>query len=162
MWYYFGLYVTMQWSLGSTVFSCLRSNKADFKKLRKELMPIAFHFYCPKRFFNIITVCFCFYGDQPPRWMGHPEIKSRFLLYVIKKRKCQFSPATQSLIQPLLDPFEHNLSQNSHIKRLLQPTLGHISTLGSKLSLGNWRYWPWFKGAKLDSKIGLSLKRTHF
>ena len=32
-----------------------------------------------------------------------------------------FSPACQSLIQPLLEPFEQNLSQNSPIKRLFQP-----------------------------------------
>ena len=44
--------------------------------------------------------------------------------------KCQFSPAGQSLIQPFLEPFEHNLGQKSSIKRLFQPTVGPISALG--------------------------------
>ena len=35
--------------------------------------------------------------------------------------KCQFSAAGKSLIQPLLEPFKHNLSQNSNIKSLFQP-----------------------------------------
>ena len=51
--------------------------------------------------------------------------------------KCQFSPAGQSLIQPLLEPFEHNLSQNCPIKSLFQPWLGFISALLSKSALGN-------------------------
>ena len=29
------------------------------------------------------------------------------------------------VIQPLLGPFEHNLSQNSEIKRIIQAMLGH-------------------------------------
>ena len=37
--------------------------------------------------------------------------------------KCQFSPAGQSLIQPFLKPFEHNLGQKSL-------TVGPISALG--------------------------------
>ena len=44
--------------------------------------------------------------------------------------KCQFSPAGQSLIQPFLEPFEHNLGKKSSIRRLFQPTGGHISALG--------------------------------
>ena len=44
--------------------------------------------------------------------------------------KCQFSPAGHSLIQPFLEPFEHNLGQKSSIKRLFQPTVGPISALG--------------------------------
>ena len=67
----------------------------------------------------------------------------------IDTEKCQFSSAGQSLIQPFREPFEHNLSQNSSIKRLFQPTVGPIS------ALANWTYWPCFKGAKLDSKKGL-------
>ena len=44
--------------------------------------------------------------------------------------KCQFNHAGQSLIQPFLKPFEHNLGQKSSIKRLFQPTVGPISALG--------------------------------
>lgn len=33
--------------------------------------------------------------------------------------------------------FEHNLCQNIPIKRLFQPKLGLLSTLGSKSALGN-------------------------
>ena len=43
---------------------------------------------------------------------------------------CQFSTAGQSLIQPFLEPLEHNLGQKSSIKRLFQPTVGPISALG--------------------------------
>ena len=54
--------------------------------------------------------------------------------------KCQCSPAGQSLIQPLLGPFEHNLGQNSSIRRLLQPTLAQkwdcILTTETALFLG--------------------------
>ena len=69
--------------------------------------------------------------------------------------KCQFSPAGLSLIQPLLEPFEHNLSQSSPIKSLFQPTMGPISAPGCKSALGNWTVLALIKGAKLDSKIGL-------
>ena len=69
--------------------------------------------------------------------------------------KCQFSPAGRSLIQPFLEPFEHSLGPKSSIKRLFQPTVGPISALGSNQPKLIWLYWPWFKGAKLDSKIGL-------
>ena len=69
--------------------------------------------------------------------------------------KCQFSPAGQSLIQPFLEPFEHNLGQKSSIKRLFQPTVGPISALGPNQPYLIGLYWPWFKRAKLDSKIGL-------
>ena len=48
--------------------------------------------------------------------------------------KCQFSPAGQNLIQPLLEPFEHNLNQNNPIKSLFQ---ARISALGSRSALGN-------------------------
>ena len=44
--------------------------------------------------------------------------------------KCQFSPAGQSLNQPFLEPFDHNLGQKSSIKWLFQPTVGPISALG--------------------------------
>ena len=44
--------------------------------------------------------------------------------------KCQFTPEGQSLIQPFLEPLEHNLGQKSSIKRLFQPTVGPISALG--------------------------------
>ena len=47
-------------------------------------------------------------------------------------------PCRPSLIQPLLKPFEHNLGQNSSIKRLFQLTLGPISALESKSTLGSW------------------------
>ena len=155
-------YNAMILRINSALLSAVKQLIGNLQKLRKELMRIPFHRF--KTFFYIFAVCFCFYGDQPPRWIGHPEIKFNFFHYTLQRKgsansalqpKVWFSPS-------FLDPFEHNLSQNSPIKRLFQPTLGHISTLGSKLSLSNWRYWPWFKGAKLDSKIGLSLKRTHF
>ena len=45
--------------------------------------------------------------------------------------------------------------QNSPIKRLVQPTLGSISALGSKSALVNWTVLAMIKGTKLDSKIGL-------
>ena len=44
---------------------------------------------------------------------------------------CQFSPAGQSLIQPLLEPFEHNLGQHSPIKRLFHPTVGQPRPQGA-------------------------------
>ena len=68
--------------------------------------------------------------------------------------KCQFSPAGQNLIQPFLEPFEHNLGQKSSIKRLFQPTVGPILALGPNQPSLIGLYWPWFKGAKLDPKIG--------
>ena len=71
--------------------------------------------------------------------------------------KCQFSPAGQSLIQPLLEPFKHNLSQNSPIKMLFQPTVGPISALTSKSALSNWTVLALIKGEKLDPP-----KRTVF
>ena len=59
-----------------------------------------------------------------------------------KIKKICFSPKvriqrSQSLIQPLLEPFEHNLGQNSSIKRLFQPTLWPISAFGFKSAQGN-------------------------
>ena len=63
--------------------------------------------------------------------------------------------AGQSLIQPFLEQFEHNLGQKSFIKRLFQPTVGPISALGPNQPQLIGLYWPWLKGAKLDSKIGL-------
>ena len=45
--------------------------------------------------------------------------------------KCQFSPAGQSLIQPFLEPFEHNEGQKSSVKRLFQPKIGPISALAN-------------------------------
>ena len=52
--------------------------------------------------------------------------------------KCRFSSEAQSLIQPFLEPCEHNLGQKSSIKRLFQPTLGPISAVGTKSALNNW------------------------
>ena len=71
--------------------------------------------------------------------------------------KCQSSPAGQSLIQPLLEPFEHKFSQNSPIKSLFQPTLGPISALWSKLAQGNWmlRLGPDLREPNYTQKIGL-------
>ena len=68
--------------------------------------------------------------------------------------KCQFSPAGQSLIPPFLEQFEHNLGQENYIKRLFQPTVAPISALGPNYPRLIGLYWPWFKGAKLNSKIG--------
>ena len=70
----------------------------------------------------------------------------------LKIKKICFSPAGQSLIQPLLESFEHNLIQNSPIKRLFQPTLGSISALGSKSALVYWTVLAMIKGTKLESK----------
>ena len=63
--------------------------------------------------------------------------------------------APKCLIQPLLESFEHNLSQAAQSKGLFQPTLGPISALGSKSALGNWTVLALIEGAELDSKIGL-------
>ena len=52
--------------------------------------------------------------------------------------KCKLTPAGQSLIQPFLEPFEHNLGQKSSIRRQFQPTLRPISALGTKSALANW------------------------
>ena len=41
--------------------------------------------------------------------------------------------SSPKVIQPLLEPFEQNLSQNSPIKRLFQPYLIGL-------------YWPWLRG----------------
>ena len=65
------------------------------------------------------------------------------------------SRAGQSLIQSLLESSEHNLNQNSPIKRLFQRKLGPISALGAKSALVNWTVLALIRGAKLDSKIGL-------
>ena len=40
--------------------------------------------------------------------------------------KCQFSSAGQSLIQPLLEPFEHNLNQKRPTHQM--PIPAHAST----------------------------------
>ena len=69
----------------------------------------------------------------------------------LKTQKICFSPKVLILPEPLLQPFAHNLSQNSPIKRLLKPTLGPmISALWSKSALGNWTVLALIKGAKLD------------
>ena len=68
----------------------------------------------------------------------------------LKIKKICFSPKVPN--QPLLESFEHNLIQNSPIKRLFQPTLGSISALGSKSALVNWTVLAMIKGTKLDSK----------
>ena len=77
--------------------------------------------------------------------------------------KCQSSPAGQSLIQPLLEQFEHKFSQNSPIKTLFQPTLGPISALGSKLAQGNWmvRVGPDLREPNYTQKMGLHLSRRN-
>ena len=83
-------------------------------------------------------------------WYQHWKLKRS-----VSAPKYQFSPAGQTLIKPFLEPFEHNLGQKISIKRLLQPTVGPISALGPNQPELIGLYWPWFKGAKLDSKIGL-------
>ena len=52
--------------------------------------------------------------------------------------KCQFSPAGQSLIQPFLKPFEHNLGQKKLNQKAI-PAHGraHFSP-GTKSALANW------------------------
>ena len=52
--------------------------------------------------------------------------------------KCQFSPAGQSLIQPLLEPFEHNLWPKKLNQKAIPAHAGPISALGTKSALGNW------------------------
>ena len=69
------------------------------------------------------------------QWASDPVFPAQFPVHCKLKRsvsapKCQFSPAGQSLIQPFLEPFEHNLGKKSSIKRLFQPTVGPISALG--------------------------------
>ena len=61
--------------------------------------------------------------------------------------KCQFSPSWSHLstIQ----------AKKSSIKRLFQPTVGTISALGPNQPQLIGLYWPRFKGAKSDPKIGL-------
>ena len=49
-----------------------------------------------------------------------------------------FTVNSKSLFQPLLEPLEHNLNQNSPIKGLFQPTLEIISTRGCKVAVGSW------------------------
>ena len=59
-------------------------------------------------------------------------------------------------IQPLLESFEHNLGQNSSIKRLFQSTLGPISVVVSLSAPGNWTVLALiYKGAKLNSNVEL-------
>ena len=77
-------------------------------------------------------------------------------------KKCQFSPAGQSLIQPLLEPFEHNLNP---IKSLLQPSLGFILARGCRSALRSWTVLALVKGGKLSPKnrtVFYSPKRLHF
>ena len=66
----------------------------------------------------------------------------------------QFNPAGLSLIQPLLEPYEHKVSQNSSIKGYSSPRWGPFQPLGPNQPQVIGLYWPWFKGAKLHSKIG--------
>ena len=49
-----------------------------------------------------------------------------------KLKDLQSTLKCQRLIQPLLEPFEHNLSHDSTINRLFQATLGLILARGSK------------------------------
>ena len=65
------------------------------------------------------------------RWWCVTIWVHRKLQRSVSDLQCQFSPTGQCPIQPLLEPFEHNFGQNSSIKRVLQPTLGPISALGS-------------------------------
>ena len=53
-------------------------------------MRIPFHRF--KTCFYIFAVCFCFYGDQPPRWMGHPEIKFNFFTIRYKEKEVPIRP----------------------------------------------------------------------
>ena len=73
---------------------------------------------------NKRCVLFAVSPDFP---IGKPEFCLHHVHCKLKRSvsapTCQFSPAGQSLIQLLLEPFEHNLGQNSSIKRLFQPTL---------------------------------------
>ena len=72
-----------------------------------------------------------------------------------------FSPkAPIQLVRPksyLAPPgaFEHNLCQNMPIKRLFQPKLGLFQPLGPNQPWVIGLHWPWFKGAKWESKIEL-------
>ena len=66
-----------------------------------------------------------FHDDDVTIWVDWKLKRS------VSDLQCQFSPTGQCPIQPLLEPFEHNFGQNSSIKRVLQPTLGPISALGS-------------------------------
>ena len=50
--------------------------------------------------------------------------------------RCQYIPANQSLmIQPFVQPLEHNLSQKNPIKYPSQPTLGHISVCSVEIDI---------------------------
>ena len=55
--------------------------------------------------------------------------------------KSEFSPACQSLIQSLLEPFEHNCSQSSPIESLFQPLLGLIQPMNAHQPQVNGLYW---------------------
>ena len=69
--------------------------------------------------------------------------KSAIRMYIpaLKIKKVSFSPKVSiqpcrpKSVQPFLEPFEHNLGPKSSNKRLLQPTLGPISALGTKAAL---------------------------
>ena len=67
------------------------------------------------------------YVDDSKLFLSFPLIELHWKLKrSVLAPKCQFNPAGQSLIQPFLEPFEHNLGQ----KRLFQPTVGPISAKG--------------------------------
>ena len=70
--------------INSALLSAVKQLIGNLQKLRKELMRIPFHRF--KTFFYIFAVCFCFYGDQPPRWIGHPEIKFNFFHYTLQRK----------------------------------------------------------------------------
>ena len=95
-----------------------------------------FNFFCGKLPLTETTTCFC-ERRSPLAWevllceqrrTAHRRVHCK-LKRSVSAPKCQFSPAGQSLIQPFLEPFEHNLGQKSSIKRLFQPTVGPISAL---------------------------------
>ena len=71
------------------------------------------------------------------------------------------NPAGQSLIQPLLEPFEHHLSQNSPVKRLFQLKMRPISALGSKSALGNWTVLALIQGSQIRLKNRTVYYFTH-
>ena len=82
--------------INSALLSTVKQEK--FAKAKKGAHANCISFLLSKTFFLILLLFVFVFMETSPR----DEIKFSFLLYVIKKRKSQFSPATQSLIQPLL------------------------------------------------------------
>ena len=103
-----------------------------------------FRSFDPYQKFHSVTKLACWFsGMTEPT---HFQVVHWKLKRSVSAPKCQFSPAGQTLIQPLLEPFEHNLSQNCPIKSLFQP--------GSKSALGNQTVLPRLS-ATIDPKIEL-------